>query len=133
MWGSEIYTHDSDLVAVLMHCGYVNSIVGVPKNTVSEALVTLEYLPSAPFYPSVYRNGIRSRAWGHFEGGCSFKVGGPSLLPNLVILGHGSSASKLPSKSLEPSPGWQRKLITTTWRVKSALLEVLAATGRCQI
>ena len=22
LWGSDVYTHDSDVVAVLMHCGY---------------------------------------------------------------------------------------------------------------
>ena len=85
LWGSEVYTHDSDLVAVLMHCGYVNSIAGIPKTTVAEAHVTLEYLPSAPFYPSVYRNGIRSRAWGHFEGGYSFKASDHPLTIRTII------------------------------------------------
>ena len=74
LWGSDVYTHDSDLVAVLMHLGYVNSIVGIPRNTVSEAQVMLEYLLSSSFYPSVFRNGVRSRAWGNFENGCSFRV-----------------------------------------------------------
>lgn len=74
LWGSDVYTHDSDVVAVLMHCGYVSSIIGIPRNTVSEAQVTLEYLPPASCYPSVYRNGVRSRAWGYFENGCSFRV-----------------------------------------------------------
>lgn len=74
LWGSGLYTHDSDLVAVLMHCGYVNSIAGIPQSSVAEAHVMLEYLPPSKFYPSVFRNGVRSRAWGHSEHGCSFRV-----------------------------------------------------------
>lgn len=57
-----------------MHCGYINSITGVPRNTVSEALVIVEYAASAKFYPSVYRNGIRSRAWGFHENGYAYRV-----------------------------------------------------------
>ena len=30
LWGNEIYTQDSDLVAVLMHLGYYNHVIAAP-------------------------------------------------------------------------------------------------------
>ena len=80
LWGSAFYTHDSDLVAVLMHCGYVSNIAGVPVNSVQEMRVAIQYQPSRPFYPSVLKNGIRSRAWGMHIDGCCFKVQIPNPL-----------------------------------------------------
>jgi len=74
LWGSDSYTHDSDLVAVLMHCGYVSNTAGVPTNSVHEMRVLVQYQPSRPFYPSVLKNGIRSRAWGMHIDGCCYKV-----------------------------------------------------------
>ncbi len=74
LWGSEYYTHDSDLVAVLMHCGYVSNISGVPVNSVQEMRIVIQYHPSRPVYPSVLKNGIRSRAWGTAVEGCSYRV-----------------------------------------------------------
>jgi hypothetical protein len=82
LWGSGFYTHDSDLVAVLMHCGYVSNIAGVPVNSVQEMRVILEYQPSQAFYPSVLKNGIRSRAWGLHIDGCCFQVPPPPPPPS---------------------------------------------------
>lgn len=45
LWGVDVYTHDSDLVAVLMHCGYVSAASGVPREAVVEAQVLIEHLP----------------------------------------------------------------------------------------
>lgn len=74
LWGVDVYTHDSDLVAILMHCGYISSTASVPRDAVAEAQVLVEHLPRLLAYPSCHRNGVRSRAWGEYEGGFSIKV-----------------------------------------------------------
>ncbi len=36
LWGNDIYTQDSDLVAVLMHLGYYNHTITTPHPSVNE-------------------------------------------------------------------------------------------------
>ena len=80
----DIYTHDSDLVAVLMHCGYISHSSGVPRDTIAEAHVTVEYMAPQACYPSCHRNGVRSRAWGRFEDGFSLKASALKALQGLL-------------------------------------------------
>ncbi|EFN57219.1 hypothetical protein CHLNCDRAFT_143678 [Chlorella variabilis] len=74
LWGSDVYTEDSDLVAVLMHCGYWYHSLTHPPAQVAEVRAVLT--PQAPLerYPSTARNSIRSRAWAAPVEGCSYRV-----------------------------------------------------------
>ncbi|KAL4425450.1 hypothetical protein ABPG75_009466 [Micractinium tetrahymenae] len=74
LWGSDVYTEDSDLVAVLMHCGYWYHSLTHPPAQVAEVRAVLK--PQAPLerYPSTARNSIRSRAWAAPVEGCSYSV-----------------------------------------------------------
>lgn len=74
LWGEDIYTDDSDLVAVLLHLGYYAS-----NNTASNPLVSRFYaqislLPPQEQYYSCFRNAVRSRGWFSKIEGCSYKV-----------------------------------------------------------
>ena len=74
LWGVNVYTNDSDLVAVLMHCGYLNNAFSIPPGAASEMRAIVQILPPQPSYPSCARNGIRSRAWGATADALSYKV-----------------------------------------------------------
>lgn len=75
VWGTDVYTDDSDIVCAVMHCGYYNASLKKPVAMVSEMRVVVQLLPPQTEYPVFVRNGIRSRAW--WAGGtkCSYKVG----------------------------------------------------------
>ncbi|KAJ4883207.1 Histone deacetylation protein Rxt3 [Raphanus sativus] len=73
LWGTDIYTDDSDLVAVLMHTGYCRPTASPPPPTLQELSATIRVLPSQDYYTSKLRNNVRSRAWGAGIG-CSYRV-----------------------------------------------------------
>ncbi|CAO2836538.1 unnamed protein product [Amaranthus hypochondriacus] len=73
LWGTDIYTDDSDLVAVLMHTGYCKPTPSPPPAAIQELRVTIRILPSQESYISTLRNNVRSRAWGAAIG-CSYRV-----------------------------------------------------------
>ena len=73
LWGTDIYTCDSDLVAVLMHYGYYLPSASVPPSLV-ELRAVVKAVPSIDSYVSVSRNGVRSRSWGAVREGVSFTV-----------------------------------------------------------
>ncbi|CAN7069006.1 unnamed protein product, partial [Brassica rapa subsp. trilocularis] len=73
LWGTDIYTDDSDLVAVLMHTGYCRPTASPPPPTLQELRATIRVLPSQDYYTSKLRNNVRSRSWGAGIG-CSYKV-----------------------------------------------------------
>ncbi|KAJ4462194.1 putative Histone deacetylation protein Rxt3 [Paratrimastix pyriformis] len=63
IWGTDQYTDDSDLVAVLVHLGYYNPIYEVSPH-VRGLLVTVTMIAEPPSsYSSTTRNNLRSRAW----------------------------------------------------------------------
>ncbi|CAL5220855.1 g2940 [Coccomyxa viridis] len=74
LWGNEIYTQDSDLVAVLMHLGYYNHVLAAPPVNALEIRAVIQPLPPQKAYSSCPRNSIRSRAWGTASEGCSYRV-----------------------------------------------------------
>ena len=74
LWGNGIYTQDSDLVAVLMHCGYYNQAVCHSGAQLAEMRTHIVLLPPQTAYASCARNNIRSRAWGSTTEGCSYQV-----------------------------------------------------------
>lgn len=73
LWGTDIYTDDSDLVAVLMHTGYCRPTASPPPPAIQELRATVVVLPPQDCYVSTLRNNVRSRAWGAAIG-CSFRV-----------------------------------------------------------
>ncbi len=85
VWGTDVYTDDSDIVCAVMHCGYYNASLKKPVSMVIEMRVVIQLLPPQQVYPVFVRNGIRSRAW--WVGGttCSYKVCcSPCLCMNLL-------------------------------------------------
>ena len=75
VWGTDVYTDDSDIVCAVMHCGYYNASLKKPVAMVSEMRVVIQLLPPQTEYPVFVRNGIRSRAWWAGGTSCSYKVG----------------------------------------------------------
>lgn len=73
LWGTDIYTDDSDLVAVLMHTGYCRPTASPPPPAILELRATVRVLPPQDCYVSTLRNNVRSRAWGAAIG-CSYRV-----------------------------------------------------------
>ncbi|XP_071719824.1 uncharacterized protein [Rutidosis leptorrhynchoides] len=73
LWGTDIYTDDSDLVAVLMHTGYCRPTASPPSSAILELRATVRVLPPQDCYVSSLRNNVRSRAWGAAIG-CSYCV-----------------------------------------------------------
>ncbi|KAJ0984183.1 hypothetical protein J5N97_002539 [Dioscorea zingiberensis] len=73
LWGTDIYTNDSDLVAVLMHTGYCRPTSSPPPSAILELRATVRVLPPQDCYTSTLRNNVRSRAWGAGIG-CSFRI-----------------------------------------------------------
>ncbi|KAI4364344.1 hypothetical protein MLD38_020450 [Melastoma candidum] len=73
LWGTDTYTYDSDLVAVLMHTGYCRPTASPPPSAIQELRATIRVLPPLDCYISTLRNNVRSRAWGAAIG-CSYRV-----------------------------------------------------------
>jgi hypothetical protein len=73
LWGTDTYTSDSDLVAVLMHRGYYLPSAATPPSLVELRAVVRAVAPLET-YASTSRNGVRSRSWGAVRVGCSFAV-----------------------------------------------------------
>ncbi|KAL2236242.1 UNVERIFIED_CONTAM: Transcriptional regulatory protein rxt3 [Sesamum indicum] len=73
LWGTDVYTVDSDLVAVLMHTGYCRPTASPPPSATKELRATIRVLPPQDCYISTLRNNVRSRAWGAAIG-CSYRV-----------------------------------------------------------
>ncbi|KAK0604638.1 hypothetical protein LWI29_017705 [Acer saccharum] len=73
LWGTDIYTDDSDLVAVLMHTGYCRPTASPPPPAIQELRATIRVLSPQDCYTSEQRNNVRSRAWGAGSG-CSYRV-----------------------------------------------------------
>ncbi|WVZ96225.1 hypothetical protein U9M48_041891 [Paspalum notatum var. saurae] len=73
LWGTDIYTNDSDLVAVLMHTGYCSPTSSPPPSAIQELRATVRVLLPQESYTSTLRNNVRSRAWGAGIG-CSFRI-----------------------------------------------------------
>ncbi|WJX12630.1 hypothetical protein P8452_03105 [Trifolium repens] len=73
LWGTDVYTYDSDLVAVLMHTGYCRPTASPPPAAIQELRATIRVLPPKDWYISTLRNNVRSRAWGAAIG-CSYRI-----------------------------------------------------------
>ncbi len=75
LWGTDIYTEDSDLVDVLMHAGYIASTGGIATPpSLAAVRVVVQPMVGVESHAGSLRNRIRSRPWGAKPDGCSFKV-----------------------------------------------------------
>lgn len=74
LWGTDVYTSDSDLVAALMHTGYYLPSLTIPPSLLEVRAVVRAVPLEEEGYASTSRNGIRSRSWGAVRQGCSYKV-----------------------------------------------------------
>ena len=73
LWGTDVYTGDSDVVAALMHTGFWLPGSTCPPQLL-ELVATARAVTPAEQYSSTSRNGIRSRSWGRVLTGFSYKV-----------------------------------------------------------
>ncbi len=101
LWGTEIYTDDSNLIAVLYHMGYLWDInnnnnkndddddddddseinhdtrkvnKGEEFRGIGDCIVTIQILPRLKSYIGCFKNGINSRNWKTNHDGSSFKI-----------------------------------------------------------
>lgn len=84
LWGTEVYTDDSDVIAILQHSGKILLRPTMPPEHIGGVVTYLRVLPAASRYASSERYGIKSRAWGPGYHRCSLQVVrcewvGPSL------------------------------------------------------
>jgi hypothetical protein len=91
LWGSMIYTDDSDLISVLVHLGFLKlpkapaynpitpnkpCIPGIPQgfNLINDWIVEIRILPTLPNYRGSDLKGYKSRSWGGDHDGVSYQV-----------------------------------------------------------
>mmetsp|Transcript_6548 Transcript_6548/g.22569 ORF Transcript_6548/g.22569 Transcript_6548/m.22569 type:complete len:476 (+) Transcript_6548:267-1694(+) len=78
LWGTGFYTEDSDVVAALVHCGYVNlALIDSVAAEIDSLSVRLEVSREPRQFVSTNSNNIRSRSWRAHEpeeGRCSFSI-----------------------------------------------------------
>lgn len=110
LWGTDVYTDDSDLVAVLVHTGHVSKLKTQAKTPL---LVSLRVCPGQASYTGSERNGLSSRDWEGKHPGVSIKVerclqhtSGSMPAPELSLLRPGMSR-QIPGsmQPIAPGPG----------------------------
>jgi hypothetical protein len=74
LWGTDTYTADSDLMAVLTHAGYYRPSATAPPTLLEVHVIVRAAAHPEDGYPSTSRNGIRSRAWGTMHDGVGFVI-----------------------------------------------------------
>lgn len=110
LWGTDTYTDDSDLVAVLVHTGHVKLKASAPKTPL---LVSLRVCPAATSYSGSERNGLRSRDWsGAKHPGVSYKVerclqhtSGTVPEPEMSLLRPNPTTRQIPGSLVQIAPG----------------------------
>jgi hypothetical protein len=96
IWGSDIYTSDSDVVCILQHSGYFTIKELAPTN-IEGVGVYFRVSKGRTTYNSSYRNGIKTKKMSNFQGH-SIKPENYQLLKNL-----GSKSELLEMASKMPS------------------------------
>jgi hypothetical protein len=99
LWGDEVYTDDSDVVAVLLHLGYYAASNVTCNPLIARFYAQVNLLPPQEQYLSATRNAVRSRCWFAKTEGCSYQVrawAGPwrtGSMPGLAASSCGISCS----------------------------------------
>ncbi|CAA22545.1 Clr6 and Rpd3L histone deacetylase complex LCCL domain subunit Rxt3 [Schizosaccharomyces pombe] len=70
IWGTDVYTDDSDIATILAHCGCFSLLKPVRKI----AVVDLYILPPLVHYKGTRKNQIESRSWSSRQDGISLKI-----------------------------------------------------------
>ena len=73
VWGTDVYTDDSDLGMVLVHAGWVRWSAEKRKDD-DFVWVTVRVVPSLVRYTATERNGVKTRGWGNGHDGLSVVV-----------------------------------------------------------
>lgn len=109
LWGTDVYTDDSDLVAVLVHSGHVKLKPTAPKTPL---LVSLRVCPAQPSYAGSDRNGLKSREWSGKHDGVSYKVerclqhtAGTVPPPELSMLRPNATTRQIAGSLVQIAPG----------------------------
>lgn len=109
LWGTDVYTDDSDLVAVLVHMGHVKLKATAPKTPL---LISLRVCPAQASYSGSERNGLRSRDWADKHDGVSYKVerclqhtAGTVPAPELSMLRPNAQTRQIPGSLVQIAPG----------------------------
>mmetsp|Transcript_33250 Transcript_33250/g.87468 ORF Transcript_33250/g.87468 Transcript_33250/m.87468 type:complete len:323 (-) Transcript_33250:860-1828(-) len=71
LWGTDVYSDDSDLISVLVHSGHIKLKATAPKTPL---LVSLRVCPAQASYTSSEKNGLKSREWTGKHEGVSYTV-----------------------------------------------------------
>ena len=107
--GTDMYTDDSDLVAVLVHTGHVKLKAAAPKTPL---LVSLRASAAQSSYSSSERHGLKSRKFGEGHAGVSYKIerclqhtAGAVPEPELSLLRPGPSR-QMPASLLPQVCSW---------------------------
>ena len=80
VWGTDVYTDDSDVGLVLVHAGWVRWAPNALRQMGNEDIVsvTVRVVPRLVRYTATERNGVRTRGWGNGHDGLSIVVEGIS-------------------------------------------------------
>jgi hypothetical protein len=89
VWGTDIYTDDSDVVGIALHSGWLrlspsDGKADEDKAKVQTLLVKLLVAPALIRYQGCTRQGLRSRSWGNGHEGVSLMVTGIDTLEERV-------------------------------------------------
>lgn len=106
LWGSDIYTSDSDMVCVLQHSGFYQIKELVPSEKEGVSLL-LRVSKCRSTYNSSYKNGIKSKKISNYQGH-SIK---PEGLCELGFLGEMNELKEMAAKMPRESE-YERKKIT---------------------
>ncbi|SCW01834.1 LAFE_0E08284g1_1 [Lachancea fermentati] len=99
IWGTDIYTDDSDILLVLKHCGVIlgenttaqtpanysnpNNVKGLvpPESIEFDVSVEILLLPPLQKYSASKRHGVKSREWTSWHDGLSYGIYGVTITP----------------------------------------------------
>ncbi|KAK9354359.1 hypothetical protein V1523DRAFT_439459 [Lipomyces doorenjongii] len=74
VWGTDVYTDDSDVVAAIYHCGYLAESPDGSNGEKGDCVATLRILPLLQKYQGTFRHGINSRSWLTRHDGVSYRI-----------------------------------------------------------
>ncbi|ANB12500.1 Transcriptional regulatory protein RXT3 [Sugiyamaella lignohabitans] len=88
LWGTDIYTDDSDIVAALYHNGHlklpdplVTTVVDESISPLTDCIASIRILPRLERYQGSYRYGFNSRTWLASHDGVSFMIESVDFVP----------------------------------------------------
>lgn len=99
IWGTDVYTDDSDLGLVLVHAGWIKW-GGQTSNDGDSLIVDVRIVPPLIHYTATERCGVLTRNWGNGHDGSSIVIEAVSRVPvSLYIYVNGSLADGQANKA----------------------------------